>query len=152
MALHLTSPVIRDQSIPQHYSCDGDNVSPPLQWENVPEGTESFAIIAEDPDAPGGTFIHWILYNLPPALRWLPEDVRRDGMLPNGARQGRNSFQKIGYDGPCPPGGVHRYFFRLYALDTRLELPPAANKEDLLDAMDGHILAEAEMMGKYTRH
>jgi Raf kinase inhibitor-like YbhB/YbcL family protein len=152
MPLALTSPVIRAQSIPQHYSCDGDNVSPPLQWENVPDGTESFALIAEDPDAPGGTFIHWILYNLPPALRWLPEDVRRDGMLPNGAMQGRNSFQKIGYDGPCPPGGAHRYFFRLYALDTRLELPPAATKEDLLEAMDGHILAEAEMVGKYTRH
>jgi Raf kinase inhibitor-like YbhB/YbcL family protein len=152
MSLALTSPVIREQAIPQHYSCDGDNVSPPLQWENVPDGTASFALIAEDPDAPGGTFIHWILYNLPPALRWLPEDVRRDGILPNGAMQGRNSFQKLGYDGPCPPGGVHRYFFRLYALDTRLELPPAATKEDLLEAMDGHILAEAEMMGKYTRH
>jgi Raf kinase inhibitor-like YbhB/YbcL family protein len=152
MALNLSSPAIRDQAIPQHYTCDGENVSPPLQWEDVPEGAESFAIIAEDPDAPGGDFTHWILYNLPRSLRWLPEDVRRDEVLPNGAMQGRNSFQKIGYGGPCPPGGTHRYFFRLFALDATLELSPGATKEDLLEAMQGHILAEAEVMGKYTRH
>jgi Raf kinase inhibitor-like YbhB/YbcL family protein len=152
MTLDLSSSVIREQKIPRYYTCDGDNVSPPLAWENVPEGTQSFALIAEDPDAPGGTFTHWILYNLPPSLRWLPENVRRDPTLPNGALQGFNSFRQVGYGGPCPPGGTHRYFFRLYALDRQLELPPAAHKEDLLEAMQGHILAEAELMGTYTRH
>jgi Raf kinase inhibitor-like YbhB/YbcL family protein len=152
MALDLFSPVIRDKNIPPHYTCDGDNVSPPLQWENVPEGTQGFALIVEDPDAPGGDFTHWILYNLPPSLRWLPEDVRRDQILPNGAMQGRNSFQRIGYGGPCPPGGTHNYAFRLYALDVLLELPAAATKEDLLEAMQGHVLAEAQMIGRYTRH
>jgi Raf kinase inhibitor-like YbhB/YbcL family protein len=152
MALDLSSPVIRDQTIPQHYTCDGDNVSPPLQWEDVPEGTQCFALVVDDPDAPGGDFTHWVLYNLPPSLRWLPEDVRRDQILPNGAMQGRNSFQRIGYGGPCPPGGTHNYSFHLYALDILLELPPAASKEDLLQAMQGHILAEAQMVGRYTRH
>lgn len=151
MTLDLSSPVIRNQTIPRHYTCDGDNVSPPLQWENVPEGTQSLALIADDPDAPGGTFTHWVIYNIPPSLRWLPEDVRRDQVLPNGVLQGINSFQRIGYGGPCPPEGTHRYFFRLYALDTRLDLPPGVSKEHLLEAMEGHILAEARVTAKYSR-
>lgn len=151
MPLELSSPVIRNQNIPRHYTCDGENVSPPLAWGDVPEGTKSLALIADDPDAPGGTFTHWVLYNLPPHLRELPEDVRRDETLPNGAMQGTNSFRKIGYGGPCPPGGTHRYYFKLYALDTELDLAPGATKERLLDAMRGHVLAETEVMGKYSR-
>ncbi len=151
MALDLSIPVIRNQKIPQHYTCDGDNVSPPLEWGDVPEGTQSLALIAEDPDAPGGTFTHWVLYNMPATLRRLPEDVRRDEILPNGTYQGINSFQRIGYGGPCPPGGTHRYYFRLYALDAKLELPPGVGKEMLLEAMEGHILAQTEVMGHYSR-
>ena len=152
MGLELSSPVIRDQKIPQHYTCDGDNVSPPLAWGNVPEQAQSLALIAEDPDAPGGVFTHWLLYNIPPGVKELPEDVRRDETLPNGARQGINDFGKIGYGGPCPPGGTHRYYFKLYALDTLLDLKPGATKEQLLDAIQGHLLAETEVMGKYSRH
>ncbi len=152
MGLELSSPVIRDQNIPQHYTCDGDNVSPPLAWGNVPEQAQSLTLIAEDPDAPGGVFTHWLLFNIPPGVKELPEDVRRDETLPNGARQGINDFGKIGYGGPCPPGGTHRYYFKLYALDTLLDLKPGATKEQLLDAIQGHILAETEVMGKYSRH
>ncbi|MBE0596473.1 MAG: YbhB/YbcL family Raf kinase inhibitor-like protein [Desulfuromonadales bacterium] len=152
MGLELHSPVIRNQTIPQHYTCDGDNVSPPLAWGNVPEGTRSLALVADDPDAPGGVFTHWVLYNLPPEIRELPEDVRRDEILPSGAMQGINDFDRIGYGGPCPPGGTHRYFFTLYALDRRLELEPGATKEQLRQAMRGHIVAEAQIVGKYSRH
>ena len=118
----------------------------------VPEQAQSLALIAEDPDAPGGVFTHWLLYNIPPGVKELPEDVRRDETLPNGARQGINDFGKIGYGGPCPPGGTHRYYFKLYALDTLLDLKPGATKEQLLDAIQGHLLAETEVMGKYSRH
>jgi Raf kinase inhibitor-like YbhB/YbcL family protein len=152
MALELSSPVIRNQSIPQHYTCDGDNVSPPLRWGNVPAGTQSLVLIADDPDAPGGTFTHWVMYNIPPHLQELPEDVRRDEALPSGARQGMNDFGRIGYGGPCPPGGTHRYFFKLYALDTRLELAPGASRDTVLDAIQGHLLAETEIVGRYSRH
>ncbi len=151
MPLDLSIPVIRNQTIPQHYTCDGDNVSPPLEWGDVPDETKSLALIAEDPDAPGGTFTHWVLYNMPANLRRLPENVRRDEILPNGTLQGINSFQRIGYGGPCPPGGTHRYYFRLYALDSMLELPPGVSKEMLLEAMEGHILAQTEVMGRYSR-
>lgn len=152
MALELSSPVIRNQTIPQHYTCDGDNVSPPLSWGEVPAGTRSLALIADDPDAPGGVFTHWVIYNIPPQTRELPEDVRRDETLPNGTRQGINDFGRIGYGGPCPPGGTHRYFFRLFALDRLLDLPPGVSKEQLLQAIDGHILADAGIVGNYTRH
>lgn len=152
MALELSSPVIRNDNIPRHYTCDGENVSPPLAWGNVPEGTKSLALIADDPDAPGGTFTHWVMYNIPPHVQELPEDVRRDETLPNGALQGINSFRRIGYGGPCPPGGTHRYYFKLYALDTTLDLQPGATKELLLSAIQGHVLAETEVMGKYSRH
>ncbi len=151
MELSVQSSVIRQGRIPPHYTCDGDDVSPPLSWSGIPEGTKSLALIADDPDAPRGTWVHWVLYNLPPDLSDLPEDVRRDRELPNGARQGTNDFQRIGYGGPCPPGGRHRYFFKLYALDTVLDLDPGATKEQLLRAMDGHVLAEAEVMGTYSR-
>jgi Raf kinase inhibitor-like YbhB/YbcL family protein len=118
----------------------------------VPEGTKSLALIADDPDAPGGTFTHWVMYNIPPHLKELPEDVRRDEILANGAMQGTNSFRRTGYGGPCPPGGTHRYYFKLYALDTVLDLHSGATKERLLEAMRGHVRAETEVMGKYSRH
>ncbi|MFA5515353.1 MAG: YbhB/YbcL family Raf kinase inhibitor-like protein [Desulfuromonadales bacterium] len=152
MGLEISSPVIRNQKIPQHYTCDGDNVSPPLQWGDIPEGAKSLALIVEDPDAPGGAFIHWVMYNIPPDVRQLPEDVRRDETLPNGACQGINDFGKIGYGGPCPPGGNHRYFFKLFALDVRLDLESGATREQLTEAMQGHILAATEIMGNYARH
>jgi len=152
MGLDLSCPVIRNQNIPRHYTCDGDNVSPPLEWDDIPAGAKSLALIVEDPDAPGGTFTHWVLYNIPVSMRHLPEDVRRDATLPNGARQGKNDFGKIGYGGPCPPGGSHHYYFRLFALDCILDLAPAAEKKDVLAAMQGHILAETEVMGEYSRH
>ncbi len=152
MALDLSSPVIRDEKIPQHYTCDGDNVSPPLEWSDIPAGASSLALVAEDHDAPGGTFTHWVLFNIPVNVRQLPEDVRHDETLPNGAHQGKNDFGRIGYGGPCPPGGSHRYYFRLYALDCRLDLEPGIDKKTLLAAMQGHILAETEIMGRYTRH
>ncbi len=152
MGLEISSPVIRNQQIPQHYTCDGDNVSPPLQWGDVPEGTKALALIVEDPDAPGGTFTHWVMYDIPPHVRQLPENVRHDEVLPNGANQGINDFGKIGYGGPCPPGGCHHYYFKLFALNTRLDLEPGATRDDLAEAMQGHILAETEIMGQYARH
>jgi Raf kinase inhibitor-like YbhB/YbcL family protein len=126
-------------------------VSPPLTWSDLPSGTKSLTLIAEDPDAPKKTWVHWVIFNIPPGNVGLPEDVRHDGELPNGARQGVNDFGRVGYGGPCPPSGVHRYFFRLFALDTLLELAPGANKEEVLEAMQGHILGEGTVMGEYRR-
>ncbi|MEF9438016.1 MAG: YbhB/YbcL family Raf kinase inhibitor-like protein [Candidatus Mariimomonas ferrooxydans] len=137
--------------IPSKYTCDGDDISPPLSWEGVPEGTKSIALISDDPDAPMGTWVHWVLFNLPPDTSELPEDVAKKEELENGAKQGRNDFPKIGYGGPCPPSGTHRYYFKIYALDTMLDLSPGATKKDLLKAMEGHILAEGQLMGKYKR-
>ncbi len=151
MAIEITSPVFRSGMIPAHYTCDGDDVSPPLSWGDVPEGARSLALIADDPDAPGKTWVHWVIYNLPPDTRELPEDMRRDKTLPNGARQGKNDFNKIGYGGPCLPGGTHRYFFRIYALDREMDLEPGATKKKLLQEMEDHILAQGELMGKYGR-
>jgi Raf kinase inhibitor-like YbhB/YbcL family protein len=152
MELTLSSPVIRNGNIPAHYTCDGDDVSPPLQWGNAPPGTRSLVLIADDPDAPGGTFTHWVLFNIPPHVTELPEDVRRDETLPNGACQGRNDFDRIGYGGPCPPGGTHRYYFRLYALDIRLDLAPGATQAMVIAALRGHVLAETGVVGRYSRH
>lgn len=138
--------------IPKPYTCDGFDVSPPLRWTDPPPGTKSFALICDDPDAPVGTWVHWVLYSLPPEIRELPEGVPPQPTLPGGGKQGRNDFRKIGYGGPCPPRGpAHRYFFRLYALDTDPNLEPGATKQDLLKAMTNHILAQAELMGRYRR-
>lgn len=137
--------------IPAKYTCDGENISPPLQWEGAPEGTKSIALICDDPDAPMGTFVHWVLYNLPADAKELAENMPADKKLPNGARQGITDFRKIGYGGPCPPSGTHRYFFKLYALDTKLDLAARATKSQLLRAMDGHILGQGELVGKYKR-
>jgi Raf kinase inhibitor-like YbhB/YbcL family protein len=139
-------------TIPKRHTCDGDDASPPLIFEGVPQGTKSLALIADDPDAPAGTWVHWVLYDLPPETRDLAESLPKQEQLPNGARQGRNDFRKIGYGGPCPPpGNPHRYFFKFYALDTKLDLKPGASKADVERAMQGHTLAQAELIGKYGR-
>ena len=137
--------------IPKQYTCDGEDISPPLSWDGVPESTKSLALISDDPDAPMGTWVHWVLYDLPGSTRELQENFPKDKTLSNGAKQGITDFKKIGYGGPCPPSGVHRYFFKLYALDTKLNLEPGATKKQLEDAMKTHILAQAELMGKYKR-
>ena len=139
--------------IPAQFTCDGSDISPPLVWTAPPERTESFALVMDDPDAPRGTFVHWVLYDLPASERELPQDVPRQRMLPSGARQGHNDFGKVGYGGPCPPAGsLHRYYFRLYALDTRLDLKAGATRAQLDRAVRGHVLAQAELMARYQRH
>ncbi len=138
--------------IPKKFTCDGADVSPELSWTGPPAGTQSFALIADDPDAPVGTWTHWVLFDLAPATTSLPEAVGKIEELPGGERQGRNDFRKIGYNGPCPPPGKpHRYFFKLYALNAKLNLKPGVSKQDLEHAMKGHILGSAEWMGKYQR-
>jgi Raf kinase inhibitor-like YbhB/YbcL family protein len=152
MAIEVTSPALEDgAAIPSRYTCDGLDVSPPLSWGSVPDGTQSLALIADDPDAPGGTFVHWVIYDLPPDTRRLPEDVPNRQTLPSGAAQGVNGAGSIGYIGPCPPSGTHRYFFKVYALDTELGLGGGATKEDALSAMEGHVLGEGQLMGTYRR-
>ena len=137
--------------IPQKYTCDGPDVSPPLSWSDVPTGAKSLALIADDPDAPMGTWVHWVAWNIPSNARALEEDMPKRDTLPNGMKQGTTDFRSIGYGGPCPPSGMHRYFFKLYALDIALTLPPSTTKKDLEKAMQGHLLKQAELMGKYAR-
>jgi Raf kinase inhibitor-like YbhB/YbcL family protein len=138
--------------IPKKFTCDDADVSPELSWTGAPAGVQSFALIADDPDAPVGTWTHWVLFNLPAQTTELSEGVSKLDELPGGGRQGRNDFHKIGYGGPCPPPGKpHRYFFKLYALDQMLSLKPGAGKKDLEEAMQEHILGKAELMGKYQR-
>lgn len=152
MSIDVVSPAFEEGgAIPARYTCDGLDVSPPLSWGSVPDGTRSLALIADDPDAPRGTFVHWVLYNLPPDTRRLPEDVPNRETLPSGAAQGVNGAGSVGYMGPCPPSGTHRYFFKVYALDTGLNLGARATKEDLVSAMEGHILAEGRLVGTYRR-
>ncbi len=152
MDIIITSSAFEEGGlIPPKYTCDGDDISPPLQWDPVPEGTKSIALISDDPDAPMGTWVHWVLFNLPADTRELQENIPKDEILPNGARQGISDFHRIGYGGPCPPSGTHRYFFKIYALDTELDLDAGAGKSDLLNAMEGHILAEGQLIGKYKR-
>ena len=139
-------------TIPTRFTCDGEDVSPPLEWDGAPDGTESFALICDDPDAPAGTWVHWVLFGLPGDVRRLPEGVSAAAAGIGGSRQGTNDFKRLGYGGPCPPKGApHRYFFKLYALDAPVDLEPGATKEALLEAMEGHVLAEAQLMGKYAR-
>ena len=139
-------------NIPERFTCDGTNLSPALTWSAPPEGTQSFALIVDDPDAPGRTWVHWVLYDLPATERELPEGIAHKGMLPSGARQGRNDFGKTGYGGPCPPPGpAHRYFFRLYALDTELGLQAGLTRAQIDQAMRGHVVADVELMGQYRR-
>ena len=139
------------EPIPIAYTCDGDDISPPLEWTDPPAGTQSFALICDDPDAPVGTWVHWVLYNLPASTRALSEAIPPEANLPDGSQHGENSWRRRDYGGPCPPSGTHRYFFKLYALDTALDLDAGAGKEQVLQAMEGHILAQAELMGVYAR-
>jgi Raf kinase inhibitor-like YbhB/YbcL family protein len=138
-------------SIPADYSCKGRSVSPPLAWSNTSPGTKSFALIMDDPDAPSGTFTHWVIYNIPAASVGLPEAIPTNGQLSDGTLQGNNGAGRAGYTGPCPPSGTHRYFFKLYALDAMLGLSSGANKDQLLKAMQGHILAQGELMGTFSK-
>jgi len=153
VTLTLTSPAFAPgKPIPARYSCEGLDLSPPLRWSQPPSGTRSLVLICEDPDAPTGTWVHWVLFNLSPSLRELPEGVPPLKVVLEKARQGKNDFGRLGYGGPCPPPGKpHRYFFRLYALDTQIQLPPGTEKPELLRAMEDHILAEGELMGIYQR-
>ena len=153
MALQLKTAVFKaGGDVPARYTCDGSDVSPALAWSDAPAGTRSFALIMDDPDAPAGTWVHWLLYDLPATAQDLAEGVPARIELPSGARQGRNDFRRVGYGGPCPPRGpAHRYFFRLYALDTKLNLRGGAARSDLDGAMRGHVLAEAELMARYSR-
>ncbi len=157
MTLTLTSPAFLDgDSIPARYTCEGTNVSPPLAWSNIPAGTRSLVLIVDDPDAPDPkaplrVWVHWVLYNLPPDSEGLVEDVAPDE-LPAGSRRGLNDWKRTEYGGPCPPIGRHRYFHKLYALDIELAEESSLTKSALAKAMEGHVLAQAELMGTYERH
>jgi hypothetical protein len=153
MSLQITSSAFpAGDTIPKKFTCDGPDVSPKLAWADSPPKTQSFALIMDDPDAPVGTWVHWVLYDLPADAKELSEGVAKQEQLSNGARQGRNDFGKIGYGGPCPPPGKpHRYFFKLYALDAKLNLKAGATKAEVERAMKGHILAQGELIGKYGR-
>jgi Raf kinase inhibitor-like YbhB/YbcL family protein len=139
-------------TIANRYTCQGENISPPLSWTDPPSGARSFVLIVEDPDAPAGTWTHWVVYNLPARARSLDENTPKQDELPIGALQGMTSFGSVGYGGPCPPPGkAHRYFFRLYALDTVLDLKAGATKAGVLAALKGHILSEAQLMARFKR-
>ena len=152
-ALDIKSPVLANKGyIPDGYTCDGKNISPEISWSDAPKKTVSFALICDDPDAPFGTWTHWVVYNIPVDVSKLDEGLPKDGALENGILQGVNDFGEIGFGGPCPPPGkAHRYFFRLYALDMMLKLEKGAAKKDLEKLMVGHILAEAGIYGLYQR-
>lgn len=150
--MQITSSAFTEGSmVPAKYTCDGQDISPPLEWKNVPAGTKSFALVSDDPDAPMGTWVHWVAYNIPSNITKLDEDVKPEKEFKNKMRQGSNSWPKIGYGGPCPPSGTHRYYFTLFALDTVLDIKPGATKAQVLQAMKGHALEEAQLMGKYKR-
>lgn len=154
MSLTLTSPAFTHaDAIPARHSCDGEDISPALDWMGIPQGTESLVLIMDDPDAPDPeapkmTWVHWVLYNLPPDLEGLPEGA---DPLPAGTASGLNNWNRHGYGGPCPPIGRHRYFFKLYALDTRLGDLDSPSKAEVESAMQGHILAQTEMIGTFER-
>lgn len=151
--MHLTSSAFAEgATIPRQHTGDGADTSPALQWSGAPAGTKSFALICDDPDAPRGTWVHWVLFNLPGDQQELPAGVPAEAELAGGARQGQNDFGNLGYGGPAPPPGQpHRYFFKLYALDTLLHLPAGATKQQLEQALKGHTLAQGQLMGKYQR-
>ncbi len=153
MAFAISSTAFpHDGEIPKKFTCDGADVSPELSWIEPPAATQSFTLIADDPDAPAGTWTHWVFFNLPAATASLAEGVSKVDELPGGERQGRNDFRKIGYNGPCPPPGkAHRYFFRIYALKQSLDLKPGASRQEVEQAMQDLVLGEAEWMGKYRR-
>lgn len=148
----ITSGAFKEgQPIPRQYTCDGVNVSPPIEWTGVPKAAKTVAIIVDDPDAPSGTWTHWVLYNLPADNVGFVENVPADETLKAGGFQGKNDFGKIGYGGPCPPSGTHRYFFKIYAVDEELPLKGGVTKADLEKALAGHTLAQGQLMGTYQR-
>lgn len=151
--MQLTSTAFAEgQSIPAKYTCDGEDASPPLQWSGAPTGVKSFALIADDPDAPVGTWVHWVLFDVPATATELPEAMPKTQYVPGGAKQGLNDFKHLGYGGPCPPAGKpHRYFFKLYALDGVLDLKPGASKKEVERAIEKHTLAQGQLMGIYKR-
>ncbi len=150
--LEVRSSAFEDRgSIPSDFTCDGADRSPPIAWSGVPTQTQSLVIVAEDPDAPAGDWVHWLVYDLPPSLTQLPAGIPKDEKLSMGGLQGKNDFGAIGYGGPCPPSGTHRYAFMVYALDTMLHLKPGATKRDLLKTMEGRVLAEGMLRGTYKR-
>lgn len=153
MSLTISSPSFTNgDPIPKKFTCDGPDVSPQLTWTDPPAGTKIFALLADDPDAPAGNWNHWAMWNIPATVRSVPEGVKRNTHLPDGSEQGMNDFHKAGYNGPCPPAGkAHRYFFKLFALDTKVSLNSEAGKPELEAAIKGHILAKAEWMGTYKR-
>ncbi|MEA3475225.1 MAG: YbhB/YbcL family Raf kinase inhibitor-like protein [Candidatus Cloacimonadota bacterium] len=158
MAIKITSTAFAEgEMIPKKYSCDGEGVSPVLKWENIPEDAKSLVLISDDPDAPAGTWVHWVVYDMSPNINELPEDIPPVELLEDieglnlAGKQGINSAHKIGYYPPCPPSGTHRYFFKVYALDTMLNLKSGASKKEIVRAMEGHITAQGQLMGKYKR-
>jgi Raf kinase inhibitor-like YbhB/YbcL family protein len=152
MEIKVTSKAFQEGGmIPPQYTCSGANISPPLTWESIPESTKSLALIVDDPDAPGKTWVHWVAFNLPVSVKGLSENVPAQESINGGGKQGTNDFKKVGYGGPCPPSGTHRYYFKLYALDTELTLDSSATKDQLLKAMEGHLLGEGQLMGRYQK-
>lgn len=153
MELTVSSSAFQEGDvIPTEYTCEGQDVSPPLAWDEPPAGTQSLVLIVDDPDAPVGVFTHWVLFNIPSDSRDLPEALPTQAQLPSGAQQGKNDFGRLGYGGPCPPPGrSHRYRFTVYALDQPLELTAGASKKQVLDAIQGHILAQGQLTGTYQR-
>jgi len=151
--MQVTSTAFSEgKPIPEKYTCDSKNVSPPLQWNGAPEATKRLVLIADDPDAPVGTWVHWVLYDIPATVSALPEDLPKGQYTAQGAKQGLNDFRHLGYGGPCPPPGKpHRYFFKLYAVDSVLNLQPGLRKQDVERAMEKHVLAEGRLMGTYQR-
>jgi len=152
MTIEVTSTAFEEGGmIPKKYTCDGPDVSPPLKFDKVPENTQGLVLICDDPDAPVGTWVHWVLYDIPAATRELKENIPPDKKLKGGGVHGINDFRKLGYGGPCPPSGTHRYFFKVYALDTMLNLKSGYTKKQVEGAMRGHVLAQGQLMGKYKR-
>jgi len=150
MSLRLTSRAFQNEgAIPEKYTKRGGNISPPLSWTGVPVGTTSLALIVDDPDAPGGAFVHWLVYGIPPGTTELTEHQQQVKRIGNGARQGVNGFGGLGYGGPQPPSGTHRYIFHLYALDTDTDMPAGLSRQELDGAIEGHVIEETELMGRY---
>ncbi|MGE5797263.1 MAG: YbhB/YbcL family Raf kinase inhibitor-like protein [Ignavibacteria bacterium] len=152
MSINITSAAFENgEFIPAKYTCDGANISPPLSWNGIPEGTKTLALIADDPDAPGHTFVHWVVFNIPAHEKELQEGVTPTRNIPEEVLMGTNDFGHIGYGGPCPPPGTHRYFFKIYALNSAIHLEAGATKNQVLKAMEKHILGQGELMGRYKR-
>ena len=147
----ISSAFKEGEPIPRQYTCDGVNVSPPLEWSGTPKTAKTIAIIADDPDAPSGTWVHWVFYNLPADNIGLVENLPPTENLKAGGFQGKTDFGKVGYGGPCPPSGTHRYFFKVYAVDSELALKAGATKDELMKAMEGHIVGQAQLTGTYRR-